>query len=65
MAGNAAAMMTASRAEMNAVRFNIENAIQKRLDFPAKMFFFRGVGGMIFSSTPLGGLGSSMVDMTS
>lgn len=65
IAGNAAAIITASRAEIKAVRFNIEKAIQKRPDLPANTFFFLGVGGvMIFSSAPLGGLGSSTVDIS-
>jgi len=46
MAGNAAAMMTASRAEINAVRFKVKNAIQKRPDLPANTLRLRGLGGV-------------------
>ena len=42
IAGRAAAMMTASSAEMNAVRTNVVNAVQNLPDFPAQKFAFRG-----------------------
>ena len=45
MAGRAAAIITASRAEIKAVRANMQNAIQKRPDLPAKMFLLRGLVG--------------------
>jgi len=71
MAGNAAAIITASKAEMKAVRFNVKNAIQKRPDLPAQMFFLRGLAGCgvrDFSSSiegvdGLGGLGKLVEDM--
>ena len=43
IAGNAAAIITASNAEMKAVRFNMKKATQKRVDLPAQGFFRRGV----------------------
>jgi len=49
MAGNAAAIMTASRAEIKAVRFNVAKAAQKRPDFPAQMFLRCLVASSCFS----------------
>jgi hypothetical protein len=71
MAGKAAAIITASKAEMKAVKVKVQNATQKRPDFPDQMFFLCGVvGGGVndFSSSTggddgLGGLGKSMEDM--
>lgn len=55
MAGNAAAIMTASRAETKAVKFNVMNATQNRTDFPEKMLFCTGdaKGGCARVSCPL------------
>ena len=66
MAGNAAAMITASKAEMKAVRFNMKNATQNRPDLPAQMFFLWGVGGGSDNFSSLGverGLATSADDI--
>jgi len=67
MAGNAAAIITASKAEMKAVRFNVKNATQNRPDLPDQMFFLRGLsgGGVSFSSSRVGDdrLGGLVEDM--
>ena len=67
MAGNAAAIITASSAEIKAVRFNVKNAIQNRPDFPAKTFFLRGVTGGVgsasFSISSVEAAAESTVDM--
>jgi hypothetical protein len=69
MAGRAAAMITASSAEIKAVRTNMAKASQNRPDLPAKMFFLRGpVTGsseIIFSWSPAGGVDISTLDMIS
>lgn len=71
MAGNAAAMITASSAEINAVRFNVKYATQNRPDFPANTFFFRILGvsdwdcsSILISSRKEGELDDMRLDMT-
>jgi hypothetical protein len=46
MAGKAAAIITASRAEIKAVRHKVANANQNDVDLPDQMFALRGTSGV-------------------
>lgn len=72
MAGSAAAIITESSAEMNAVRVKSENEAQNLPDLPDQRLFFLCVvrslgagdeGSSGFSSSLAGGLGTPRVDM--